>query len=152
MDVFTLLKQDHQQVAALMEQVEATEAPAQRQQLFNQIKQALDVHAHIEETIFYPVLKQAAETRDITLEAYDEHQDIKDLLTQLAGMPPDDEEWTDTFDELKQTIEHHVDEEENEMFVKARDVLSPQQLEDLGTRMQQEKQQQLQQPKAASAS
>jgi hemerythrin superfamily protein len=152
MDVFTLLKQDHQQVSALMEQVEATDAPAQRQQLFNQIKQALDVHAHIEETIFYPVLKQAAETREITLEAYDEHQDIKDLLTQLAGMPPDDEEWTDTFDELKQTIEHHVDEEENEMFVKARDVLSPQQIEDLGTRMQQEKQQQLQQPKAASAS
>lgn len=152
MDVFTLLKQDHQQVAATIKQVEATDAPAQRQQLFNQIKQALDVHAHIEETIFYPVLKQAAETREITLEAYDEHQDIKDLLTQLAGMPPDDEEWTDTFDELKQTIEHHVDEEENEMFVKARDVLSPQQLEDLGTRMQQEKQQQLQQPKAASAS
>jgi iron-sulfur cluster repair protein YtfE (RIC family) len=152
MDVFTLLKQDHQQVSALMEQVEATDAPAGRQQLFNQIKQALDVHAHIEETIFYPVLKQAAETREITLEAYDEHQDIKDLLTQLAGLPPDDEEWTDTFDELKQTIEHHVDEEENEMFVQARDVLSPQQLEDLGMRMQQEKQQQLQQPKAASAS
>jgi iron-sulfur cluster repair protein YtfE (RIC family) len=152
MDVFTLLKQDHQQVAATIKQVEATDAPAQRQQLFNQIKQALDVHAHIEETIFYPVLKQAAETREITLEAYDEHQDIKDLLTQLADLPPDDEEWTDTFDELKQTIEHHVDEEENEMFVKARDVLSPQQIEDLGTRMEQEKQQQLQQPKAASAS
>ncbi|MFL6212122.1 MAG: hemerythrin domain-containing protein [Pyrinomonadaceae bacterium] len=151
MDVFTLLKQDHAQVAATIKQVEATDAPTQRQQLFNQIKQALDVHAHIEETIFYPVLKQAAETREITLEAYDEHQDIKDLLAQLAGLPPDDEEWTDTFDELKQTIEHHVDEEENEMFVKARDVLSPQQIEDLGTRMEQEKQQQLQQPKAASA-
>jgi hypothetical protein len=108
MDVFTLLKQDHAQVAATIKQVEATDAPTQRQQLFNQIKQALDVHAHIEETIFYPVLKQAAETREITLEAYDEHQDIKDLLAQLAGLPPDDEEWTDTFDELKQTIEHHV--------------------------------------------
>lgn len=153
MDAFTLLKNDHAEVSALFAQTEATDEQnaAARQQLYQQFKQALDIHAHIEETILYPVLKAANETRDITIEAYEEHQEVKDLLAQLADTPADSEDWTDTFAELKDAVEHHVDEEENEMFVQARDVLSPQQIDELGTRMEQEKQQQ-QQQKAAAAS
>ncbi len=152
MDAFTLLQNDHAEVAAMFKQIEATDesAATTRQQIFKQIKQALDIHAHIEETILYPVLKQAAETRDITIEAYEEHQEIKDLLAQVDGMDASGEEWADTLAELQDTVEHHVEEEENEMFVQARDVLSPQQIDELGTRMQQEKQQQQQQKSAAA--
>ncbi len=152
MDAFTLLQNDHAEVSAMFKQLEATDETqaAQRQQIFTQLQQALDIHAHIEETILYPVLKQAAETREITEEAYDEHQEIKDLLAQLAMTPADNEDWTDTLDELKDNVEHHVAEEEGEMFDKAREVLSQQQIDDLGTRMQQEKQQQ-QQQKSATA-
>lgn len=153
MDAFTLLKNDHAEVSALFKQVEATDEnnAAARQQLFNQIKQALDIHTHIEETLLYPVLKQAAETRDITIEAYEEHQEVKDLLAQLADTPADSEDWTDTFAEMKDAVEHHVEEEESEMFVQARDVLSQQQIDDIGTRLQQEKQQQQQQKSAAAS-
>ena len=152
MDAFTLLKNDHAEAADVLGKLAAADedAAAERQQLFNKLKTALDIHAHIEETIFYPVLKQEAETRDITLEAYDEHKEIKDLLKQLSGTEPTGNAWDNLVNDLKRTIEHHVKEEETEMFPKAQDVLSQQQINDLGTRMQQEKQRQ-QQQKAASA-
>jgi iron-sulfur cluster repair protein YtfE (RIC family) len=152
MDAFTLLKNDHAEVSAKFKQLEATseEDADARQQLFNEIKQALEVHAHIEETIFYPALKQEAETREIIFEALDEHQEIKDLLQQLAGTPPQGNAFDNLCGDLKRAVEHHVKEEEGEMFPKAKDVLSPQQLDELGTRMEQEKQSQ-QTQKAASA-
>lgn len=152
MDAFTLLKNDHQEVDKLLKQLEGTDEDAadERQQLFTQIKQALTIHAHIEETIFYPKLKQEAETREITIEALHEHQEIKDLLEQLSGTEPTGNAWDNLVNDLKRSVEHHVEEEEGEMFSKARDVLSQQQLDELGTRMQQEKQNQ-QQQKSASA-
>jgi iron-sulfur cluster repair protein YtfE (RIC family) len=152
MDAFTLLKNDHAEAAEVLQKLAATDedAAAERQQLFNKLKTALDIHAHIEETIFYPVLKQEAETRDITLEAYDEHKEIKDLLKQLSTTEPTGNAWDNLVGDLKRSVEHHVNEEEHEMFPKAQDVLSQQQLDELGTRMQEEKQRQ-QQQKAASA-
>ena len=153
MDAFTLLKNDHAEVSAKFKQLEATgeEDADTRQQLFNEIKQALDVHAHIEETIFYPALKQEAATREITLEALDEHQEIKDLLKQLTGTPPQGNAFDNLCGDLKRAVEHHVKEEEGEMFPKAQGVLGPQQIDELGTQMEQEKQRQ-QPQKAASAS
>lgn len=143
MNAFELLKNDHQKVSGIFQQLEPTteDDAARRQTLVTQLKQDLDMHAHIEETIFYPALKKEVETREITLEALDEHQEIKDLLAQLVATPPNSGDWSDALSELKESVEHHVDEEENEMFSKARDVLSPQQIEELGTRMQNEKQQ-----------
>ncbi len=149
MNVFELLKQDHLKVSNIFEQLESTDeiASSQRQTLFTQLKQELDIHAHVEETILYPVLKQASETREITVEAYEEHQEVKDLLAELEAMPIDDEEWNDTLLELKSNVEHHVDEEENEMFERARTVLSQEQIDDIGNRIEEAKRQQ----KAASA-
>jgi hemerythrin-like domain-containing protein len=152
MDAFTLLKNDHAEVSAKFKQLEATgedDAEA-RQQLFDQIRQALDIHAHIEETIFYPVLKQAAETREITIEALGEHQEIKDLLKQLTDTPPTGNAFDNLCGDLKRAVEHHVKEEETEMFPKAQHVLSAQQLDELGTRLEQEKQQQQTQKSAAA--
>ncbi|HEX8473022.1 MAG TPA: hemerythrin domain-containing protein [Pyrinomonadaceae bacterium] len=150
MDFFELLKQDHQKVSGIFEQIEAAgNATRMRQQLFTQLKQELDLHANIEESILYPMLKQAAETRDITTEAYEEHQEVKDLLAELEGTPIEDDEWESLLAELKDNVEHHVDEEENEMFTKAREVLSDDQISDISERMQAAKQQA---PKSASAS
>ena len=148
MDAFELLKNDHAKVSSLFEQIEATTDTTTRQGLFTQVKQELDVHAHIEETILYPVLKQAAETREITEEAYEEHQEVKDLLAKLAATPADSEEWSDMIVELKENVEHHVEEEESEMFPKARTVLSAEQITDIGAKLAAEKQQKL---KAAAA-
>jgi hemerythrin-like domain-containing protein len=143
MDAFEMLKNDHAKVSSLFEQIEATTDTTTRQGLFTQVKQELDVHTHIEETILYPALKQPAETREITEEAYEEHQEVKDLLAELAATPADSEEWSDMIVELKENVEHHVEEEESEMFPKARTVLSAEQIADIGARMAAEKQQQL---------
>ncbi|HEY0099743.1 MAG TPA: hemerythrin domain-containing protein [Pyrinomonadaceae bacterium] len=148
MDAFELLKNDHAKVSSLLEKAEAaTDAPT-RQQLFTQLKQELDIHAHIEEVILYPALQGAEETSDLTEEAYEEHQEVKDLLSELEATPADSEEWGDILLELKDSVEHHVEEEEGEMFPKARTVLSTEQLNEIGARLSAEKQQQ---QKAAAA-
>ena len=152
MDAITLLKADHEKVSGIFAKLdETTERAAKtREELFTQLKQELDVHAHIEETIFYPVLKQEAETREVTMEGFEEHHVIKTLLKELEGQSVETEQWTAKLKVLKENVEHHVEEEEGEMFKGAREVLSKEQIEDLGARMGAEKKRQLQR-KSASA-
>lgn len=150
MNAFTLLKGDHKKVAGILEKIDSTteRGVKTREDLFTQLKSELDVHTRIEETIFYPALEEADETRDITLEAFEEHRLVKQLLGELESMPKDDEQWTAKFTVLKENIEHHVEEEEGEMFKKARKVLSEEEAETLGTRMEKAKSEQ---PKRAAA-
>jgi hemerythrin superfamily protein len=150
MNAFTLLKADHKKVAGILEKIDETteRAVKTREELFTQLKTELDIHTRIEETIFYPALEEADETRDITLEAFEEHKVVKTLLGELESMGKDQEEWTAKFTVLKESVEHHVEEEEGEMFTKARTVLGEEGAETLGTRMEQAKGEQ---EKAASA-
>lgn len=150
MNAFTLLKADHKKVAGILEKIDETteRAVKTREELFTQLKTELDIHTRIEETIFYPALKDADETRDITLEAFEEHKVVKTLLGELESLGKDKEEWTAKFTVLKENIEHHVEEEEGEMFPKARKVLGEDGAETLGTRMEKAKGDQ----KAAAAS
>jgi iron-sulfur cluster repair protein YtfE (RIC family) len=143
MDVFALLKADHEKVAGLLEQIDGTteRAAKGRDELFARVKAELDLHAQIEEEIFYPALEDAEETRDITLEAYEEHRLVKQLLSELEAEPKDTEEWTAKFTVLKENVEHHVEEEESEMFKQARQALSKEELQTLGEQVQQAKQQ-----------
>jgi hypothetical protein len=143
MDVFALLKADHERVAAMLEKIdETTERAAKgREEVFTRLKAELDLHALVEEQIFYPALEDADETRDIALEAYEEHRLVKQLLKELEAAPKDTEEWTAKFTVLKENIEHHVEEEEGEMFTKARQALSKEEIETLGDRVEQAKRQ-----------
>lgn len=142
MNAFTLLKDDHKKVAGILEKIEGTteRATKGREELFSQLKNELDVHTRIEETILYPALEEYEETRDISLEAYEEHAIVKQLLEELESAPKDDETWTAKFTVLKENIEHHVEEEEGEMFEKARKVLSEDEIAALGERLQKAKQ------------
>ena len=144
MDAITLLKADHEKVSGIFEKLEETTERAEktREELFTKLKQELDVHSHIEETIFYPVLKKSEETRDITMEGIQEHHVVKVLLRELDAMGVTSETWTAKLKVLKENVEHHVEEEEEDMFKKAREVLSKEQLEELGALMEREKQQQ----------
>lgn len=138
MDPFELLKKDHQKVSTLFQEIESASGDA-KLAIFRQLKQELDMHTHIEETIFYPALEREKETREITLEAYEEHRVVKDLLSQLDAASSADEDWDARLTVLKENVEHHVDEEEGELFDKANDVLTGEQADDLGDRMQAEK-------------
>ncbi|HYJ85012.1 MAG TPA: hemerythrin domain-containing protein [Pyrinomonadaceae bacterium] len=137
MDAFELLKNDHKKVSRLFEEIESASGRS-KTQLFTQLKSELDLHAYVEEKIFYPALENKEESRDITLEAYEEHKVVKDLLAQLASDSPGDE-WDAKLKVLKENVEHHVEEEEGELFDKAEDVLSDEQVERLGAEMEAEK-------------
>jgi iron-sulfur cluster repair protein YtfE (RIC family) len=113
MNAFTLLKDDHEKVAGILEKIDETteRATKGREELFTQLKSELDIHTRIEEEILYPTLEEYEETRAISLEAYEEHAVVKQLLEELSSQPKDDEQWTAKFTVLKENIEHHVEEE-----------------------------------------
>jgi iron-sulfur cluster repair protein YtfE (RIC family) len=143
MNAFELLKKDHEKVSGIFEKLDATteRGVKTREELFTQLKTELDIHAQIEEQILYPVLREAKETHEITLEAFEEHRVVKRLLAELESLPKDDEMWGAKLTVLKENVEHHVEEEEDEMFKDARKVLSTEQIEELGARMEEAKKQ-----------
>lgn len=143
MNAFNLLKSDHERVAGILTSIEETteRAVKGRDELFTRLKAELDLHAKIEEEVFYPALEETKEARDITLEAYEEHRLVKRMLAELEVEPKDTEEWTAKFTVLKENIEHHVEEEEGELFKKARQVLSDDEVELIGERLQEAKKQ-----------
>ena len=132
MDALELLKQDHQKVAELFKQVEATEDEKKHQKLFEQIKTELETHTHLEETILYPAWEQHEELKDITLEAYEEHKQVKTLLREIDRLA----EGSERFD-----AKHHVEEEEKEMFPKVKKIYDKEQLEQLGQELEAAKKQ-----------
>jgi iron-sulfur cluster repair protein YtfE (RIC family) len=138
MNAYNLLKEDHKKVSDIFKKLDSTTERAlkAREELFSKLDSELEVHAAIEEQIFYPALKQAAEMRDIVLEALEEHKIVKEMLKELGSTPKDTEKWTAKLTVLKGNVEHHVEEEEDEMFKKARKVLSDEQAEQLGARME----------------
>ena len=153
MNAFTLLKEDHEKVSGIFAKLEETTERAEktRTELFAQLKQELEIHAHIEETIFYPELKREAETREITLEGVEEHKDIKAALAELGTTDVTSELFAVRVKVLKELVEHPVEEEEGEMFKKAREVFPAERLEEVGVRMEEEKKAQQQKLRAASA-
>jgi hemerythrin-like domain-containing protein len=143
MDAVQLLKEDHDKVKKLLEDVASTteRGVKTREELFTKIKRELEVHESIEEEIFYPALKEHPKTKEITLEAYEEHHVVDMVMAEIEGVPYDDERWGAKFKVMKENIEHHIEEEENEMFKQARQVFDDDELEALGEQMRVRKEQ-----------
>ena len=140
MDAIALLKADHKVVADLFAQVEKT-GPAKHPEIFTKIKAELDAHAHIEEAIFYPRLKAegSKELADIVLEGIEEHHQIKMFLAELESLSGKAEEFEPKLKVLIEDTEHHVKEEEGEMFPLVKKEFDKKVIEDLGTQMEAEK-------------
>src|SRR5215208_3133684 len=118
MDAFELLKADHRKVEELFEELESASGKT-KISVFNQIKTELELHTQLEEKIFYPALEKPSETHDLTLEAYEEHDVVKKLLRELSRAKTPNEEWEAKAKVLQENVEHHVEEEENQLFPKA---------------------------------
>jgi hemerythrin-like domain-containing protein len=138
MKAFDLLKADHRKVEELFTQLESASG-ARKLSVFNQIKTELELHTQLEEKIFYPALEEPEETHDLVLEAYEEHAMVKKLLRELSRARTANEEWQSKTKVLQENVEHHVEEEENELFPKADQALSDEELDELGQRMEAEK-------------
>ena len=138
MNALTLLKTDHDKVKKLLAELETTtdRGVKSRTELFATIKGELMVHETIEEEIFYPALLEKAKTHDITLEGYQEHHVVDLLMGELEQLDVADETWGAKATVMQENIEHHIEEEEGEMFQKTRQVFDEAELEELGERMQ----------------
>ena len=119
-DAIALLKADHVAVSGLFADYEKTDANKKKKSLVAEICSALSVHAQIEEEIFYPAVKAALKDKLLVPEATIEHGGIKDLIAQLEGVEPDGAIYDAKVKVLSEYVEHHVKEEQNEMFPKAK--------------------------------
>ena len=140
-DPIEMLERDHRRFEELFEQGEKTTARAgkKRTALLGTLKAALEMHELVEEKVFYPALKPHRDAREIVLEGYQEHHVADVLVSELARLAPDDERWGAKFKVLKENIEHHIEEEEGDMFKTARSVLPRERLEALGIQMEEMK-------------
>lgn len=138
MDIFQILKKDHQTVKEIFKKLEETTPRGikSREKLFSQLKNEVEAHSHGEEATFYAVLKEHSEMQENVEEAMDEHETVATLLEEMEEMEKDSEEWSSKLREIKKNVLHHVKEEEGEIFKKAKTLLSKDQLQDLGKEFQ----------------
>lgn len=136
MDALDLLKQDHETMKKLLSELEKTEQPKKKRELYLQIHQELKLHEKLEETLLYPELQEHRETSDVAEEGYQEHHIADVMAEEMKSIDADDEVFDAKAKVLKELIEHHIEEEEGEMFPKARKVLGKERLMELGDEME----------------
>lgn len=140
-NAITMLKSDHATVKRLLRELsETTErAVKQRETLVERIEREIKAHAQAEEEVFYPAFKAAAEKTDavdLFYEAAEEHHVVDMILPALKAANPKSREFTAKAKVLKDLIEHHIREEEGQMFPKARQLFNEDELRELGDMMQ----------------
>ena len=136
-DAVTLLETDHRRLEALLEKGAQTTSRAVkgRADLLESLTSALTAHELMEEKLLYPALEAHREATDIVLEGYQEHHVADIIVKELHGLATSDAQWGAKFKVLKENIEHHIKEEEGEMFRTARAVLGRDELLALGAKM-----------------
>jgi hemerythrin superfamily protein len=132
MNALEMLKQDHQKVKGLFQEATHATDTSKRKDLFNKIDTELEMHAHIEETVFYPAIEDHEELKDMVAEALEEHEEAKKLLDELEELGAESHDFSSKLQQLIEAVEHHVEEEEGEMFPKIREVFEEDELEQLG--------------------
>jgi hemerythrin-like domain-containing protein len=153
MNAIDLLMEDHRLVEGILDEIETTteRGVKTRQELFMRLKLNLTVHEVIEETIFYPALKEHPKAKDIVLEGYEEHHVVDEIMEEIADTPFDDETWGAKAKVMSENIRHHIQEEEGDMFKQARQAFDRDELQELGERMAQRKQEAMLEQEAAIA-
>ena len=132
MDALELLKADHRKVGDLFAKFNATEDEKEHRQLFEQIKLELETHSHIEESVLYPAFEKYAELKPMVLEAYEEHKQIKTLISEVSALSEGSERFDAKLKVMGENVGHHVQEEEDDMFPAVKRFLDGKQLEQLG--------------------
>jgi len=141
MDALELLKEDHRKVGDLFARFKATGDENKHQQLFEQIRIELEIHTHIEETVLYPAFEKYGQLKALVLEAYEEHKQIKTLISEVIALNEGSERFDAKLKVMGENVEHHVKEEEGEMFPKVKKFFDRNQLEQLGQELETAKKQ-----------
>jgi hypothetical protein len=135
MDALELLKYDHEKLKELFNQAEGTEQ-SEKKEIFKQIKRDLEAHVRIEDGIFYPAIEHHEQLKDMVLESYRKHKDVKVLLREIDGLVSQNKPLEPKLKILKETVEHRNDEEERKIFLHVRELVDDETLEKLGRQFQ----------------
>lgn len=137
MNALELIKQDHDRLKQLFDDALDSGKTDDRASLLHAIRAELMAHERMEEDVFYVALRSASEkAKDIVLEGYEEHHVIDLVLDELMDVPEGSDQWMAKLKVLRENLEHHMEEEEGEMFKRARKALSKEALDELGHRME----------------
>lgn len=150
-DALALLRADHKEVRRLLEELKSAPSGERRERVFHQVEDALKTHTKIEEEIFYPAFRDVAVTkrdRQLFFEAVEEHHAVDTVLPEVASVRADPDVFAARAKVLKEIVEHHAEEEETEMFPRARKLLPASELRRLGAEMA-ERKRSLQRPSGA---
>ena len=144
MDIYQRLTQDHNKQRELAQSIVATQGESdERRRLWNQFQSEAVAHANAEEQVFYKCLIGNADTQEQARHSVNEHHEADKLIEELNDLDMGSGGWIQKFEKLKDELEHHMDEEENEVFTKAEKVIDQDEAERLGdefdTRKQRER-------------
>lgn len=138
----TLLKKDHIEAKALFKALKAVDAlnvPG-RESLFSKLKHELDIHTQVEEDIFYPAVRAANHgSEDIIEDSYEDHAQVKQMLTEMAASDKGTEKWTALLEKLEEEVNEHVKEEEDILLPRAQEILGDEKMKELGRQILAEK-------------
>ncbi len=145
MDIYKVLQQDHENLKHLLKELGDTteKAVKTRAKGFEKLVAELSAHSRAEEEVFYAALRNQDKTRDQVLEGEQEHHMVDVLLSEMSKLKVDDEHWTAKLSVLTEQVEHHVEEEEEDLFGKAKKILSDDQAEALADEFKAHKKQHL---------
>lgn len=140
MNILTALKSDHKELKRILEEIEGTTERAEKKRLtlFAKFKEEIVAHARAEESVVYEKLKGIVEKddRDTILEGYEEHYLVDKLIPEIESLSPTDEVWTAKVTVVKEMLEHHIKEEEDEIFAMVRKEFDPDALEIMAERFE----------------
>jgi iron-sulfur cluster repair protein YtfE (RIC family) len=135
MEIYQRLKQDHDRVKELLNTLKT--AGAERERLFAELKQDLEIHALFEEEVFYPAIAEKADAGDQIDQAIEEHDQVTSMLEDLQEMEKSDDEFPERIEELAEALAAHIEMEEDELFRLGREALDQREAEDLGRKYDQ---------------
>ena len=136
--LFEVLKREHRQVEKWMSQIEDG-AERDREDLFTTLQDALEKHMQLEEKHFYPQVKKINQLKDLAADAVEEHEKVKNFLSQLEDLDVADDEWIPTFTEMREGIQHHVQDEEKKICPGCTQDMKAQLLQEIGEKCIEEK-------------
>jgi len=140
MDIFQALKEDHDNVKHLFKDLQSQITPSSTgEKTFMDIRRELAMHMEGEETVVYPVFERIEEAREKTLEGYEEHNVVKNLLKDMSSFPKDNERWLPKVNVLKEIVERHMEAEESKLFRQVRRGLGKDRAEELAMRFEERK-------------
>lgn len=136
MNVLDVLHDDHAVVERLFSDILRTSSAnkARREELFHALRDAVIKHAHAEEKVFYPTLRDKKPSHDMIEHGLDEHHAVEALLSKVESIPADSDDWLDAVETIHAKIKDHVQEEENDIFPKARQLLGEGELNQMTSR------------------